>query len=164
MSRPALHLASLLALLSLLACASAPPAPFDADQIRAASPAGRTYVQRTWAPDGASSVTTIRFVAVDEAGATLEFDAGGETRQHSMTWVELAGHGAQPAGAIRSEAACTVPAGTFECVIYEVDTAAGRTRSSFARALPGMPVRIERFIDGRWTPVMVIDAHRIESP
>lgn len=155
-----------LALLALTfaGCASAPPAPFHPHQIRDASPVGRTYVQRAWSPDGASSITTIRFAEVDETRATLEFTTGEKTQRHTLTWAELASHGTQPTGATRREAPCTVPAGTFACIIYEADSPDGRLRSSFARGLPGMPVRIERAVGGEWVPLMVIEDHRIDAP
>ena len=151
----------------LLACSggpsaapTAPPAPFDAEQIRAASPAGRTYVQRSYTADGASSLTTIRFVEVDAERATVEFTTGDRVQRHVMTWTDLAGHGRQPPGATRREARCTVPAGAFDCIIYETETADGRLRSSFARSLPGMPVRVERAVGDAWAPVMVVESHR----
>lgn len=145
--------------------ATAPAPPFSADQIREASRAGRTYVQRISPPGGPVSTVTIRFAEVDARGATLEITAapeGGEpgpAQQAQLTWAEFESHGVQPPDALRSEAPCEVPAGRFDCVIFVTETAAGRQRQSFARALPGMPVRIEREVDGRWVTVSVVERH-----
>lgn len=140
--------------------ASAPAPPFTAEQIRDASRVGRTYVQRLTPPGGPESTVTIRFTEVDPQGATLEIaGASGPAQRAQLTWAEFESHGVQPADAVRSEAPCAVPAGRFTCVVFVTETAAGRQRQSFARELPGMPVRIEREIDGAWVTVSVVERH-----
>lgn len=138
---------------------AAPPPPFTADQIRAASAVGRTYVQRSLPDGGTPTLTTFTFVAVDDDGATLEIEAGGETARHRLRWQDFAAHGRQPAGAERSERPCEVPAGTFECIIYVAETPAGRQRTTFAREIPGMPLLIERDGPDGWRPIARVERY-----
>ncbi len=168
MSRGALRAVAALLLVGCGAPAptpTAPRAPFSAAEIRDASAPGRTYVQRLTPPDGPASTVTIRFAEVDARGATLEISAtpdggpAGPAQRAQLTWADFESHGVQPPAAIRSEGPCEVPAGRFDCVVFVVESEAGRQRSSFARQIPGMPVRIEREIDGRWITVAVVERH-----
>lgn len=168
MSRGALGALAALLLVGCGAPAPAPTtpsAPFSAAEIRDASAPGRAYVQRLTPLDGPPSTVTIRFIEADARGATLEISAApdggpaGPAQRAQLSWADFESHGVQPPDAIRSEAPCAVPAGDFDCVIFVVESEAGRQRSSFARQLPGMPVRIEREIDGQWITVAVVERH-----
>lgn len=158
------------AALALAGCAGAPPSPapeaatappFTAAEIREASAPGRTYVQRL-TPVGEQPMTvTVRFAEVDAAGATLEIRTADipTPDRARLTWAEFERHGVPAPGAVRTEAPCAVPAGAFRCVVFTAEGEAGRIRSSFARALPGMPVRVEQEVDGRWVTTMVVERH-----
>lgn len=145
--------------------ATAPP--FDAAAIRAATAPGRTYVHRSTQP-GMPPVTMLtRFVTADDAGATIEvmpLDAAGQpaaaARKAKMTWADFESHGVPKPGTMQSEGPCTVPAGTFDCIYFEIATPDGRRRDGFARSLPGMPVLSEVEADGAWVRVMELVEHR----
>jgi hypothetical protein len=120
--------------------------PFSAQQIRAATRAGRRYVWRTTTPGGAETMT-LRFRAVDDSGATLESDDGRAPRR--VTWDELEGHARFPADrTTRSEDTVEVPAGSFEAWVYETRDPPEVKRTWFARELPGAPVKQEVRRDG----------------
>lgn len=131
------------------------PTPFTAAEIRAASGAGKTIRLLVEEPDGARYERVNRFSECDDEGATLErwrvaVDGGvdGEVSTARVTWIELQGHAAFPAGrTIVSEDVLELPIGRVECRRYDVridDSADAATEIFwFATAHPGMPVRYE---------------------
>lgn len=115
------------------------PTPYDADQIRDATRPGRAYTWRVEEVGKAPVEHTIAFTHVDADGAEIVRD-GIAAR---VTWEELRRHGAFPRALVTThEETVTVPAGTYDCVVYVVaDGAAGETSTFyFAKALPGAPV------------------------
>jgi len=135
------------------------PTPFTADEIRAATGAGKTIRLLVEQPDGERFLRVNRFVAVDAEGATLEqwrVDAAGgvdgEVLSGQVTWHELQEHAAFPAElTTRSTATLEIALGdaaatSLDCLRYEVrdvDDGDQVTRFWFALAYPGMPVRYE---------------------
>ncbi|MGZ6213938.1 MAG: hypothetical protein ACXWMG_03195 [Candidatus Limnocylindria bacterium] len=133
------------------------PTPFSAAEIREGCPAGRTIRIREEAPGEAPSFRRIRFTQVDDWTASQEFqatDADGrpisEPTVRSSTWLDLQRHASQPATATTvDETALTLPFGDWACWRYTVRTPDAELRFWFAKQLPGMPVQVEEWIDGR---------------
>ena len=127
------------------------PAPFQAEEIRAATAKGRTYVWRMEEPGAAPTLREITFLEVTPTDAKLRarrLDAAGapvgEAKEMRTTWRELQSHGEFPRGSVTTAAErITVPAGTFDCVRYDVRDPKDPARREvyyFARTLPGAPV------------------------
>lgn len=147
------------------------PPPFSADQIRAATPDGRTYLFAVEGPEG-RALRKLTFRSPTEAGAQLEaqnLNAGdqsplAEPQRAPVTWAELVGHASYPAAHTRIERAeITVPAGTFECRRYTVvepsPKGQKRTVAWFADALPGAPVHHEVHIGAQLVSRMQLVEH-----
>jgi hypothetical protein len=128
--------------------------PFTAEQIRDATPEGRTYrfAMRQGAQDAVQ--LTVRFTKVTPDGATFEttiVDKDGKVLQQTTeesTWQQLVGHAAYPADSTEiTEATVEVQAGTFDALLYTVsgeqDGKPVVARRHFARSLPGAPVKTE---------------------
>jgi len=161
---------------ALAACASSPtiasrdalaPPPFTADQIRAATPDGRTWVFRM---EGGHVPMTRRwgYTAVDAEGAmVLQADwydgqpAPATSREAGrVTWAQIADAERFPAKATTIEdATITVPAGTFACRLYTVRDGGDVMRYWFAKDLPGLQIRYERTLDGELVDTMVLLEH-----
>ena len=135
------------ALFALSACggASAPastakyPTPYSAEQIRDATRPGRSYTWRLEESGKAAIERTLTFTRVDADGAEMTSDG----RARRTTWEELRRHALFPREQVTTrEETVTVPAGTFDCVVYVVaDPATGETSTFyFAKAMPGAPV------------------------
>ena len=137
------------------------PTPYTAEEIRAASPRGRTVRHRVTL-GRKTTVTTMEFGEVTETGCQLTsriFDASGKSllekpSEGSYSWEDLRRH----ARFARSEttitdAAVEVPAGRFECKLYTVERKeAGKSLVSrywFARTLAGPPVKMTVESSGR---------------
>ncbi|MFB9308213.1 hypothetical protein BJY17_002321 [Agromyces hippuratus] len=130
------------------------PTPFTADEIRAASGAGKLIRILVEQPDGERFERINRFSDCDDEGATLErwlvaADGGveGEVSSGRVTWRELQGHAAFPDDRTTvTEETIELQIGRVECVRYdtrdEVPDAAVES-FWFARSFPGMPVRFE---------------------
>ncbi len=142
------------------------PTPFTADEIRSGCPEGRTIRIRVTPSAGHPYVRVSRFEECDDEGAVLarwrigrdgEPDAAMERAR--VSWLDLQRHAAFPVGATRIDAAAIVlPFGEFDCLVYRVVRHGRESVFSFARALPGMPVRVERHgPDGIDTELMVAD-------
>jgi hypothetical protein len=150
--------------LSLLACAGAPPVtetpaaapatetpaaaapaggtfptPYSAEQLRDASKPGRTWIWRVETPGNPTVESSASFGALDAEGVELISD--GTTRR--ITWEELRRHAEFPREAVVTrQETVTVPAGTYECIVYVVTDPTTREVTSyyFAKDLPGAPV------------------------
>jgi len=146
-----------LALALSSACASTAepdllPPPFTADQIRAASPAGKTLHFRV--TDGAGERTTgLRFVECDAEGAVIETwvlsEDGEETerrRSPKVSWAELRDHARfDPTRAVRKRARLVISRRPFDGWLYTVLGDDGLvTHFYFAVDRPGPPVRMEQ--------------------
>lgn len=120
--------------------ASMYPTPFTAAQIRDATKPGRTYRFKVEAEGQPTGERVMTFTKVDAEGAELV--TSGEAAPKRVTWEELRKHAEfpKPVVSTRSEKV-TVPAGTFDCVVYVVQGDPGEVRTFyFASALPGAPV------------------------
>lgn len=176
--RFALALAALVGLAALYACASTPapdtappealaPFPYSAEQIRDATPLGRTYVFKMTRGDEVV-LRTMRFTAVDAEGATMVAAIADVTgapvappEESRATWEELQHHASYPAAAtVVSAATVTVPAGTFACQRYTVRVGEDEQLVvDFAVDLPGAPVSLVDTVGGVEVMRMTLERH-----
>ncbi len=140
------------------------PTPFSADELRDSCRAGVWRLYRVEARGRAPSYRILRFELASKAGVIvvssmtdMKARPFGEQRRLKVLWKGLQSHASFPAGAttIRTEKHVT-PAGVFECWRYDVkQRVEGRSehkRFWFAKKLPGPPVDLIRFMDGK--PIM----------
>jgi len=115
------------------------PAPFTAEQIRAATKNGRTYRYKVELPNKDPTEYAITFRNVDESGA--EVSQPGKPPQR-MAWSTLQHHAEFPKDRTSThEEKLKTPAGKFECMVYEVRGEDEELWTYFfARKLPGAPV------------------------
>jgi hypothetical protein len=126
------------------------PTPYSAEQIRDATRPGRAYTWRVEAGDAPAVERVVAFGQVDATGAELSSD--GKSRR--VSWEELRKHAEFPRAAVTTrEETVTLPAGTFDCVVYIVaGSASGEVRTFyFAKSLPGAPVLFFAEKDGSRT-------------
>lgn len=161
----------MLAFLACLAMAQDPvEPPFTAAEIAAATRPGRTYRFKLSWDSGSEGSETIEFLAVDgdsctmlvvlrdEDGTVLAIDPPEPER---VSFAELEADAHFPAADTqRSEASIEVPAGRFECLVYEVHERypGGELTTTywFAKELPGAPVKmVTRSTHGSTTRVLV---------
>ncbi|HLE59880.1 MAG TPA: hypothetical protein VJA85_09560 [Candidatus Limnocylindria bacterium] len=147
------------------------PTPFSATQIRDGCPAGRVIRLREESPGELATYRRIRFVEVDRDGAVQEYQAtdadgapiGAATRRRS-SWLALQGHASQPADATSvEEVDLELTFGRFACWRYVVRRPEGEMRFWFAQVLPGMPVRVEAWVDGALGERTVMIDSRMEG-
>jgi hypothetical protein len=115
------------------------PTPYSAEQIRDASKPGRTWIWRVETPGNPTVESSAAFGALDAEGVELVSD--GTTKR--ITWEELRRHAEFPRDAVVTrEETVTVPAGTYDCIVYVVTdpTTHEVTSYYFAKDLPGAPV------------------------
>lgn len=138
------------------------PTPFSADEIRAGCPPGRVITWRVTATDlPAPMLQTFTFdesktgKAVFRATMTTEDGAPkGAARTASVAWKDLQAHASYPAArtTITGERIET-EGGTFDCWLYTVRDAANpdhlETEAWFAKDLPGPPVRLKQYAEGK---------------
>lgn len=133
------------------------PTPFSAAQIRDACRVGRLIRIRTQTPGEAPTYREVRYRAADAQRATQAFtptDADGQpigpTVLRESTWLDLQGHASQPAEhTTLEETTLELSWGTEACWRYDRTDGAEETRFWFAQRLPGMPVVVESWVDGR---------------
>ena len=140
------------------------PTPFTADEIRAGCPSGRNIHVLVEPADAEPYLRVIRFINTKGAGAEQEvqnFTRNGEPHGPAgrlrSSWSDLQSHASFPASnTVIDDDEIEVPAGRFDCVRYTVTD--GRTVDTFwfARALPGMPVKVVSQQGGRMTTVMTM--------
>ena len=142
------------------------PTPFTADEIRAASPAGKTITLRVETAGEPAYTMVSRIVAADADGADREYcriaDDGtpGPVRASRSTWLELQSHASFAAAAAVVETdLLDTPLGRLDCLRYTVTHGAEVDTFWFARELPGMPVRIVRTRDGLVTETVTMVAN-----
>ena len=115
------------------------PTPYTAEQIRDASKPGRTWTWRVETLGNPTVESSASFGALDADGVELVSD--GATKR--VTWEELRRHAEFPrAAVITREETVTLPAGTYDCIVYVVTDPTTREVTSyyFAKDLPGAPV------------------------
>jgi hypothetical protein len=115
------------------------PAPFTAEQIRAATRNGRTYRYKVEIPNEPTREHVITFRNVDEGGAEVH---QGSDHARRMSWTTLQRHAEFPRDKVSTHPEkLKTPAGKFECVVYEVTGEDGEVWTYyFAKKLPGAPV------------------------
>lgn len=115
------------------------PAPFTAEQIRAATKAGRTYRYKVEMPNKPTKEYTITFRNVDDGGAEVH-SGGGKAKR--MSWTALQQQSEFPKDKTQThDEKLKTPAGKFECIVYEVTMDEGEVWTFyFAKKLPGAPV------------------------
>jgi hypothetical protein len=131
------------------------PTPFSADDIRAASPAGRRIRIRTEGRDG-TTYREVRYLTTDADGATQAFtptdvegDPIGPSVERRSRWLDLQEHASFPAGqATVEETHLDVAWGREPCWHYRVSKGEAETRYWFAQRYAGMPVVVESWVDG----------------
>ena len=134
------------------------PTPFTAAQIRDTNPRGTRLVFRVEQAGQPPLIRTMDFVAgnerrtsIEQSSTTLDGLPVGEMEQGEATWEELRAHAAFPDDlTTRTDATCTVAAGTFDCWRYEVKPdreGDGVSFFYFARNRPGPPVLYEVYRD-----------------
>ncbi|WP_392543698.1 hypothetical protein [Oryzobacter telluris] len=144
------------------------PTPFTADEIRDASPDGRTLTVTT-APAGAPpSTVRIRYTEGDAAGAVqvrtpLEEDGReGEATSTVVTWAALQGHASFPvATTTRDEVDLDHELGALHCLRYTATDGEDVDTFWFDLARPGMPVRVQSARSGSTVVVMTVVADEV---
>jgi hypothetical protein len=132
------------------------PTPFSAEQIRDGCPAGRTIRMQEEVAGEPPTFRRIVFTGVDAETSVQELQSTdadgaplGEASLGRATWLDLQRHASQPADATTvEEVRLALPFGEFECWLYTVMAPDAELRFWFAKELPGMPVQIERWVDG----------------
>ena len=115
------------------------PAPFTAEQIRAATKNGRTYKFRVEIPKKPSRQYEITFRNVDSGGA--EVSAGGDHVKR-LSWLSLQQDAEFPKDKVKTRhEQVKTPGGNFDCVVYRLEGEEGEVWTYFfAKKLPGAPV------------------------
>jgi len=123
------------------------PKPFTADQIRQATVPGRTW---EWAVEEAGqspSHEIIVFTAAnDREGDIEDTTLPGDGRQVTestphVPWSALMHHADFPrAATVMTSETITTPAGTFDCLRYDVSRGEAMATFYFAKTLPGPPI------------------------
>lgn len=123
-------------------------APFTWEQIRAATKNGRTYRYRVEIPGKPPKERVLTFTKVDENGA--EIFAGGDAPRR-MGWPALQKDAEFPRDKVTTrEESVKLPAGKFDCIVYEVTGSNGEVWTYFfAKSLPGAPVLFYTEQDGK---------------
>ena len=154
------------------------PTPYTAEQIRNANPPGTTIVFRITENGKPVVRQTTRFVSGDVVGCVIEGHVETEDgtpvrerKRSESTWSELRDHAAFPPERARREpAACTVPAGRFECWLYtlegDADDDPTTSRFYFAHDRPGPPVlyEVERQGVVGFRMELIEDTRSVERP
>lgn len=134
------------------------PTPFTADQIRDATKAGRTYKYKIETAGQPTGERVMTFVKVDATGADLVTDGGAPTH---VTWEELRQHAEFPKPVVTTrEEKTTTPAGTFDCVVYIVQSPGENRTFYFAKSLPGAPVLFFTEKDGKRVMTSTLIDHK----
>ncbi|RPI26408.1 MAG: hypothetical protein EHM57_00130 [Actinobacteria bacterium] len=142
------------------------PTPFTAAEIRRGCPVGREIRTRIESAGGDPFVSVTRYVGGDAATAVqetkrLRLDGTpiDEAARQEVPRHDLQAHASFPADRTEiAEEAIETPMGTMDCVRYTVGEGDDGTTFWFAKALPGMPVRVASRHGGRVTPIMTMIA------
>lgn len=142
--------------------------PYTKDEIRAATPEGRSLTFVLESPDKPPVQKCFRFMVVDDERATIVtelLDQNGKTigtpENASSTWEELRTHASYPLEATTiEEATAETPAGSFPAwryiVVEKTDEGTKRTVAYFAKKLPGPPVDLTVEMNGQLLMTMTL--------
>ncbi|MBM6401298.1 hypothetical protein [Phycicoccus sonneratiae] len=127
------------------------PTPFSADEIRAASPDGRTQVVRVEPAGAEASTRRIVYAEAGDAGAVQvrtplgpDGAPAGESAREAVTWVDLQAHASFPADrTVRERVRLEHPLGDLDCLRYTVTDGDAVDHYWFDLSRPGMPVLVE---------------------
>jgi len=147
------------------------PTPFTADEIRDGTPVGKTIRRVVDVPGEAPIHRATRYVACDEAGATVEqslLSPDGsplaDPELDRVTWLELQAHASFPADQTTIEPEHIVtPLGELDCVRYTVRDGSTERIFWFARDFPGMPVQYLTRTDGQVVSTVTVVANTLTS-
>lgn len=134
------------------------PAPFTAEQIRAATREGRTYRYKVEVPNHPATERVVTFAKVDDGGA--EVFAGGPGPKR-FAWKTLQQQTEFPKDRVTTrEEQYKGPAGKYDCVVYLVRGDDGETTTYyFAKKLPGAPILYFTEHDGTRTKTVTLVEH-----
>ena len=143
------------------------PTPFSADQIRDGCPAGRTIHIREEAAGEPPTFRRLVFTEVGPETAETESQSTdadgwpiGEPTHGTSTWLDLQRHASQPEDVTTvREVVLALPFGDMDCWLYVVRRPDAELRFWFAKALPGMPVQVEEWVDGALAGRTLVIAH-----
>jgi hypothetical protein len=143
-------------------------APFTAQQIHEFTKPGRKYVFRVEEQGEPAVFNVIEFLTVTDEGANMRqvtLDAakkpvGEPEPEELVTWEDLVLHATFPkAQTTVTEAEVTVPAGKFQCLVYTVREPEVTTVYTFAKDLPGAPIKVETREGEKVVLSMVLTEH-----
>jgi len=144
------------------------PTPYSAEQIRDASPKGRKIVFQVEMWGKPMLFRTMTFITSKPTEMAVENDTTGldgkrvGTKQIIVgSWTDLQSHASFPSeNTLITTATITVPAGSFDCWLYEVSTTKDGKSSVqkywFAKNLPGPPVCLEESAQDKLVYKMVL--------
>lgn len=144
------------------------PSPFSAKQIAAGCGPDSKRVFRFEIPGQETKFKLWTFHDQTAEGCTFRQSdsdakgvATGEPSESKATWKKLQSHASWAAAeTTATEARMKVPAGSYECMHYVVKRTgaqgSGEDKSWFAWDLPGPPVRMERYVNGRLVFTMTL--------
>jgi len=143
------------------------PTPYTADEIRAASPEGRTSLFRITG-GGRTLLVRFRFGESDAETCrmeTLQLDADkqplAKPSSVNARWRDLQAHASFDKSSVKiGEESVEVPFGKFACLLYTVTGPKGVQRFYFAKELPGPPVKMEVEVGGQVLQTMELLEHR----
>jgi len=144
-------------------------APYTPEQIRDATPVGRTYRYRIVREGKPARVDEMRFTRVDAQGADItstsreEPGAASEPKTKTVTWAELRAHGEFPRAAVTvTDEATDTPAGHFSCMVFTLKNPdkGEVSRFFFAHEIPGAPVFYYTEIAGKRVMAATLIEHR----
>lgn len=142
--------------------------PYTKEQIRDATPEGRSLTFVMESPDKPPVQKRFRFLASDDERTTIItelLDSNGKTvgdpENVSSTWEELRKHASFPKEATTiEEVTAETPAGSFASWRYTVlettDEGTKRTVAYFAKELPGPPVDLSVEMNGQLLMTMTL--------
>ena len=144
-------------------------APYTPEQIRDATPQGRTYKYRIVREGKPTKLDEMRFTRVDAQGADIsstsreEGGAAGPPKSRTVTWAELRAHGEFPRALVTvADEPVDVPAGHFSCIVFTLKDPDKNevSRFYFAREIPGAPVLYFTEKDGKRVMTATLLEHR----
>lgn len=127
------------------------PTPFSAEEIREASPDGRTQVVRVQPVGTTASTREIRYDEGGPEGAVQvrtplgeDGEPSGEPVREAVSWADLQAHASFEAGrTVRERVRLEHPLGDLDCLRYTVRDGDAVDHYWFDLSRPGMPVLVE---------------------
>lgn len=145
------------------------PTPFTADEIRAATPRGRTLTvhHETGGPDATVTSTRITYAQVSADGAvqtrTTEPGEGADAPPRlEVTWLQLQQHASFPAATTQRErVSLDHVLGRLHCWRYTATDGDAVDTFWFDVARPGMPVLVQSHRGGELVATMTVVADEV---